>query len=109
MSPDVQKIIFIGLGCLFIAAIVLWEVKEKNWRGVFACALAIIAGAIASFDEILGFDGEILALVFAVVAATLFFAGKKILSFRKKSQSARPAAKDERGKSQEKGPPNSSF
>jgi len=80
------KIVFISCGCLWVLAFVLWNIKARNWKGVFACVMAIIAGVIASFDKILWFNGDILALVFALIAGGLFFIGKKIIKSRKKPQ-----------------------
>jgi hypothetical protein len=78
--------LFPVLGIIWVVGIFIWVIKDHRWHGVFACAMIAIASIIASFDKVLGVDGEVMAFIFALAYAVIFFSVKKIINSRKRSQ-----------------------
>lgn len=84
MSPDLQKIIFVSLGCLWVTAIVSWEVKGKNWLGVLHCVVLIIAGVIWGLGDVYDFRGDLIALAFVFIWVIVFLATRQLVRSRSK-------------------------
>ena len=63
--------------CIIWFLFISWiEIRKNKKRGIFLVLFVLIGAALASFGEQLGFDGEIAALIFAIVVVVIYFIKK---------------------------------
>jgi len=60
--------------CIIWILLISWiEIRKNKKRGVYFIAFILVCAVLASFSNRLGFDGEIVALIFAVIVGVIYF------------------------------------